>query len=146
MVGYKQVGGMGPWGAGVKCGPASCFLSHLTQNLDSSGLRGGMGVTALDMLCGLVLGVTHKKTQRRNPMTAKGANLGRRWPTALLDSKATDGIVIARDFWQWGAPGGRGGPGPNPKKGLSWVGFLWFPFSQAPKTRERKVSLSWRWM
>lgn len=74
-----------------------------------------MGVTALDMLCGLVLGVTQKKTQRRNPMTAKGANLGKRWPAALLDSKAADGIVIARDFWQWEAPGGRGWP--RPRKG-----------------------------
>lgn len=98
------------------------------------------------MLWGFVLGVTHTRKLREGiPWLPKEpSNLGRRWPAALLDSKATDGIVIARDFWQRGAPRARRWSGPNPKKWSSWVGFLWFPFSQALRSQGRKVNLSTR--
>lgn len=93
-----------------------------------------MGLTSFHyMLWGFVLGVsdTHKKTQTEKGsrgLPKEPSNLGRRWPAALLDSKATDGIVIARDFWQQGAPRARRWSGPNPKKWSSWVGFLCFHF------------------
>lgn len=59
--------------------------------------------------------------QGRDLMYAKEAipGLGKSWPAAFLDSKATDGIIIARGFWQQGAPRGKGGPGLNHKKGHS---------------------------
>lgn len=117
----------------VKHGSASCFLSHLTQSLDSQGLEEAQGWPNHYALWGRGMGRPH------------GCQ-GRRWPAALLDGKATDGIVIARDFWQRGAPRGGGGPGPNPKKGPSCAGFLWLPFSQAPISQGRKGNLCWSWL
>lgn len=129
---------------GVQCGPAS----HLTHNTHTPQGSEAVWGSLRYMLWGFVLGETHtrKLQQRRGPVTAKGAiQLGK----ALAhrppgQSKATDGIVIARDFWQRGAPRARRWPGPNPKKWSSWVGFLWFPFSQALRSQGRKVNLSTR--
>lgn len=46
--GSWEMSNMGEVGCyGIKCGPASCFLSHLTQNTDSTGLGGVMGPTTL---------------------------------------------------------------------------------------------------
>lgn len=78
------------------------------------------------------------------------------WPAAFLDREDADGIVIEGVFWQQGAPRGRGGPGPNPRKraqlgGADWPGWaaspviLLFPVSKAPGGgHSRKGVLWWR--
>lgn len=69
-------------------------------------------------------------------MTAQGANLGRRWPAALLDSKATDGIVIARETSGKGEPqGAEEGLDQTPRKGPAGQAFSGFHF---PRLRELK--------
>lgn len=68
-------------------------------------------------------------------MTDKGANLGRRWPAALLDSKATDGIVIVRDFWQCGALGAEEGLGQTPRKARVGYALSGFHFPRLQEVR-----------